>query len=479
MLLLTVVTALAAFAPRRRFQSGAHLADRPAVMSKNTNAGGGQWSVADFGAKGDGATDDTPAFAKALAACGVARGGRVLAGSAQYLLAGNLSVPVGCGLVGTFGVVPSHDTRNRQSLDDGTVLIPTWGRGMACDVDCKEAFITIQANAWVSGLTVYYREQNNATLPVAYPWTFYLGNSAGHGSAANAALFDVEVLGCWSCVAAVQAHRHYIARVQGQPINIGVFVDETYDIGRIEDVHFNPWFSSSHPFVWWQTTYGRAFVFGRSDWEYVFNTFAFGYAVGYHFIERATGSMNGNFLGIGMDLAVNASVLVEQSQPMGILITNGEFTAFCDLPTYGFCAPNNQAGLRSGDAHPKHVVVKSTNKGAVKFVNSAFWGPAEQVAEVNGDGVVTFSQCHFDSWDNHMSTDGKKRVKQGTAAVSQAGGTLIMTQNDFTMNPGDKGHQVDISSSASRTLLSDNVAVGEWKLNGQGKQLVNRDNLGS
>ena len=26
---------------------------------------------------------------------------------------------------------------------------------------------------------------------------------------------------------------------------------------------------------------------GRSDWEYVFNTFSFGYAIGYHFI--ATG----------------------------------------------------------------------------------------------------------------------------------------------------------------------------------------------
>lgn len=65
------------------------------------------------------------------------------------------------------------------------------------------------------------------------------------------------------------------------------------------DVHFNPWFSSKDPFVYYQTTYGRAFVMGRSDWEYVFNTFAFAYAVGYHFIERATGSMNGNFLGIG------------------------------------------------------------------------------------------------------------------------------------------------------------------------------------
>ncbi len=65
----------------------------------------------------------------------------------------------------------------------------------------------------------------------------------------------------------MQAHRHYIARIQGQPLNIGVYVDQTYDIGRVEDVHFNPWFSDDKTFVSWQVTYGRAFVFARSDWE--------------------------------------------------------------------------------------------------------------------------------------------------------------------------------------------------------------------
>ena len=30
---------------------------------------------------------------------------------------------------------------------------------------------------------------------------------------------------------------------QGQPLLTGIFVDQTYDIGRIEDVHWNPWFS--------------------------------------------------------------------------------------------------------------------------------------------------------------------------------------------------------------------------------------------
>jgi hypothetical protein len=82
-------------------------------------------------------------------------------------------------------------------------------------------------------------------------------------------------------------------------MNVGVFVDQTYDIGRIEvtanragrpasgcgsrafcqDVHFNPWYSVDTGFMSWQVTRGRAFVFGRSDWEYVFNTFAFACAL--------------------------------------------------------------------------------------------------------------------------------------------------------------------------------------------------------
>ena len=107
-------------------------------------------------------------------------------------------------------------------------------------------------------------------------------------------------------------------------------MDQTYDIGRIEDVHWNPWYSMDDAYFAHQCISGRGFVLGRSDWEYVFNTFAFGYAIGYHFIGTPTGSMNGNFLGIGADLSYNASVRVDASQAPGILITNGEFTAFTD-----------------------------------------------------------------------------------------------------------------------------------------------------
>ena len=57
-------------------------------------------------------------------------------------------------------------------------------------------------------------------------------------------------------------------------------------IGRIENVHFNPWFSMKPKLFEWQLANGEAFIFGRSDWEYVLNTFCFGYGVGYKFADR-------------------------------------------------------------------------------------------------------------------------------------------------------------------------------------------------
>ena len=215
----------------------------------------------------------------------------------------------------------------------------------------------------------------------------------------------------------------------------------------------------------------------------------FRYAVGYHFIERATGSMNGNFLGIGMDLATNASVLVDQSQPMGVLITNGEFTAFCDADLT-FCP--------SETADPHHVVVTANNNGAVKFVNSAFWGPAPQIAQVDGKGTVTFSQCHFDAWDRHLK-NGEcltqvflvvtvststllfmhmhgglvglfeielvgTYVTHGTPAISQLGGTLIVALSDFSQ-PGDSQTHLSIQGGV-KTIFTNNVINGPMGIDG-------------
>lgn len=154
-----------------------------------------------------------------------------------------------------------------------------------------------------------------------------------------------------------------------------------------------------------QLYHGRAFVFARTDWEYVLNTFVFGMAVGYHFVSSDAGSCNGmlsgaleglrrdlpdplplagrhppisgNFLGIGADMTGNASVLVEAADPWGILyvspavtrvgpsahathvsrIANGEFTSFID-PAWG-----------KEVASPSQIVVAASNHGSLQISN--------------------------------------------------------------------------------------------------------------
>ena len=80
-------------------------------------------------------------------------------------------------------------------------------------------------DAAVRGLLIYHPDQLGTAAPVSYPYAIALTGT-------NSAVLDVELLNAWNGIRAVRAPRHYIARVQGQPINIGILVDETYDIGK-------------------------------------------------------------------------------------------------------------------------------------------------------------------------------------------------------------------------------------------------------
>eukprot|EP01060_Flectonema_neradi_P007040 TRINITY_DN14865_c0_g1_i1.p1 TRINITY_DN14865_c0_g1~~TRINITY_DN14865_c0_g1_i1.p1 ORF type:complete len:457 (+),score=84.38 TRINITY_DN14865_c0_g1_i1:92-1462(+) len=371
-------------------------------------------SVLDYGAQGncsfafvDGeGIDNTKAFQDAINAAEAKHGMKVYVPPGCYMFSGELTLLPGVELQGSYGYAPSHDMRQKspyQQPTDGTVLLPTAGRGNSS----QPAFITMQLDSVLRGVVIYYPQQEKVNTPVPYPFSVFMAQ-------ANTMVQDVELLNSFNGISAVEAHRHTISRVQGAPINIGINVDSTYDIGRLEDVHFNPWFSTAHPFINYQLTFGRAFVLGRSDWEYVFNTFAFGYAVGYHFVETPTGTMNGNFLGLGADLAINASILVDASQPAGLLITNGEFTAFSNSQWINTTQSSTQ------------VVVGPHNKGPVTLVNSAFWGPCSQIALLQGTSTTTFTGCQFVQWD--------EKERDGRAAINVESGAVVVQGSTFHQN---------------------------------------------
>jgi len=388
--------------------------------------------VRTLGAKGDGKTDDTAAFQQALDAAGKAGGGVVHAPRGNYLFAGRLSVPNNVTLQGIWTSVPAHNgVRDRgtpRPTDDGTTFLVTADAGD----ENAPAFLTLHTNSTLKGVVLYYPKQHEDDMPQPYPWAVAMRGN-------NPAVLDVELLNPYKGIDASDNVRHLIRNVQGQPLRMGVWVDSIYDIGRIENVHFNPWFSMRPKLFHWQMAHGEAFVFGRSDWQYVLNTFCFGYHVGYKFVQSKTGSCNGNFLGIGAD-DCQTSLVVEQSAPFALLITNGEFVSF-----HG--------------PDPTMVEVTATHTGAVRFVNCAFWGPCNQIARIAGRGTVGFSDCSFVQWD---------RSREGCPALRIDSGTVLVRGCEFQ----EAKAQITLGENVRRAVITGNVFTGPARIENRSKGSV-------
>lgn len=381
-----------------------------------------EWNVLDYGAKPDGATDCTQAFQSAIDAAHAANGGVVLVPTGRYRFDGRLTVREEVTLRGVYAYAPAH-----SGLRDAGGPLPVYGSVLEpyADSGTEDAppFITLLANAVLQGFTVHYPAQDpKAAAPTPYPYTVAMRGN-------NPAVIDVQLLNPYNGIDATQNQRVLIRNVHGQPIHIGLYVDQVYDIGRIENVHWNPWWSLGTPVYEWQTKNGIGFMFGRTDWHYVLNTFCFGYNVGYKFIETEKGATNGNFLGIGADDCYTAAIQIEQSAPCGILITNGEFVSF-----HG--------------PDPTMVRVGEKHTGTVRFVNCAFWGPCNRIAEIDGDGTVGFSDCTFVQWSH-----GDDKT---LPAIEVLDGALLVRGCEFKQ---DK-LQVRLAREVERALIMENVFAG-------------------
>ena len=204
------------------------------------------------------------------------------------------------------------------------------------------------------------------------------------------------------------------------------------------DVHWNPWFSDAPAYIAYQSVYGQGFVIARTDWEYMLNCFVFGMSVGYHFIESAEGSCNGNFVGIGADESHNASVLVDSADAWGILITQGEFTAF------------SQSGFGPAAGNHTQIIVSPSNKGALRVTNSAFWGPSIKNADISGSGSVGFDSCIFNAWDAD---------KSGAASIHAHAGATVMVRGCEWQNAYG-APQVLLDAGVRKAIIAENIIAG-------------------
>ncbi len=368
-------------------------------------------SITDFGAKPDGATDCTVAIQKAIDFAS-AKGGIVQVPVGRFLVRGNIVMKMGVHLSGINQAPQSWEPAT------GSILLPTAGR----DNEEAQAFIEMRSSTSIRGVTIYYPEQKVEDIR-PYPWTIQIRADPANEKEVSfdCTVENVTLINSYNGIRTgpTENGRHRIFSVHGCMLRRGILVEGTGDIGRLENVQIHSHFWAHPAFGGnWNKVFAfmqqnlEAFIFGRTDWEYVTNTFVFPAKVGYRFIESKGsdwgGACNGQFSGIGAD-ACDTCVLVESIQPQGLLITNGQFNA-------------HRVGRST------QVVVEPGCSGNIRFVNCGFWGPVLHNAAIRGSSFVSFSDCYF-------SNDNRK--DPGYSIVAE-GGKLQVQNCTFDARSKDR-----------------------------------------
>ncbi|HEY3854141.1 MAG TPA: glycosyl hydrolase family 28-related protein [Verrucomicrobiae bacterium] len=366
-----------------------------------------------YGAMGNGANDDTVAIQTALNDATAAGGGVVFLPRGNYYIAGNLTIPQHTSLVGIWRAPQAN------SQDVGTTLLAIQGAGSASGTP----FITLQGpNSTLDGVTIFYPKQVTANPPTPYPWTL----AAGGGE--NVTVQNVLLVNPYQGIdlATHTSARHLIRGVYGQPLLTGIAVDQCYDIGRIMDIHFWPFWSQNTNIEAFQSANAVTFDFMRTDWEVVEDVFSWGYNIGARFRSSSNGAMNGQMSNVNFD-NVDIGLQMINTQPYAVHISN--------------------LNIANAGGGTNHIGIQGVSGGTSQLnVNGAsFWGSLRQGVSWKNSGLLSLSNARFLQWDSSLP------------CVSIASGRAILQGNFFNDNTGVA---IQVLSSVYRVMVLGNMLAG-------------------
>jgi hypothetical protein len=363
--------------------------------------GANQVNAHQYGTKGDGKTDDTAALQAALDAaktngpiCHVPPG--------LYRLEGALTVPPGVALCGASGGVPHSEH------PIGTVLLAYGGRGQAEG----EPLITLKPSAVIRNLVIHYPDQTLAEV-APYPWSIRADGELCQ-------VLDLTLTNPYQAIdlGSKWNELHLVRNVFGCPLKTGIYIDQCSDIGRIENVHFNPNFWTRMALkpglgggdikAYLQNNL-VGFQIGRTDWEFISNCFVIFARIGFHFDDFGHGPGNAVITQSGSDICPVAVRVARSQAHAGVQFANGQFMSTLEI------GPEN--------------------RGPVKLANCGFWGTEltrEHVRHL-GDSSLVLTACHFTGWG---------RALKEAPCIRAANGRLIVNGCEF-MDQGKKAIALD------------------------------------
>lgn len=236
--------------------------------------------VHSYGAKGDGVTDDTQAFQKAIDAADKSGSKLVTVPKGNYKITNTITIRKGVTLQGG----PKIPFKANFGMDYALISVAPSENNVS-----KSAF-NIEMGAGIKGLSFYWPQQKvDKVTPIKYGWAITTSGKAS--GADNIVIEDIMLTNCYNGINVDHGGQFNIRNIFGQTLNIGIRLDRVYDVSRLENIHFwDFWATADTKAKAYVQMNGKAIVIGRVDGLQVTNVFAYGHKTVLHFTDFGHGS---------------------------------------------------------------------------------------------------------------------------------------------------------------------------------------------
>ena len=387
--------------------------------------------VRDYGAVGDGVTDDGPAIQAAVNALAAASGGILMFGPRRYRVASAVTIS------GATIVLQGAGFTEGPNADDGTwIIIDSTGftpftftgvlaRGSAVrDIAVRQS----HTNALVPGWT-----------PTNYDYVFRVVDCLGAVDFANVFLCAIN-----KGIFCDNSGRLNIQRLRGQVFTNGVEIDRCFDIPRIQHVHFWTFLSINEHMLRYQQTNLDGLLFRRCDGVFLDDIFALAARSTVRFSSSASGVTTKFYIGKLYADFSRYGVWIDGDGTMGqiaSITTQSE-----DFATGGGAIQADSNGIRV-DANNVQVQVGNLRADACQ----------QNAVRINGSGnrfdIFAFRANIFNALNDGSAAIHIANVASGTTNQVFLGSPPIL-------NGGGTGPLVNSGTNASLAMMAPAGRVG-------------------
>ena len=350
----------------------------------------GEINVTQYGAAGDGMTDNTAPFQNALNAAG-RTGAIVKVPAGQYSFGSSansapaLNVPDNVVLEGvnagerTYLGYSSGTGSGDVLADHGTVLLVSEG------ASGTTPFLTLNSNSALRDMAIYYPNQPLSTsagwtAPTPYPDTIFMKGT-------SSSVDYVCGVNPYSFITKGASVRTNVRHVSGQPLSRGLVVDDDPDVTHYEDIHFGQTWDNHAAMAAWMLANAWAFAVYRGDDMKFTDCSAVGYSRGFYCGKSQYGATSSGFQSCTAENCLNG-VWIDAATNDGEINFHG--CAFSSNPNTNGAA----------------VMITNQDQGNVTFDGCRFW-QAKHALFINQSTTPSASQpaasvtiigCSFDTW---------------------------------------------------------------------------------